>query len=386
MGALLIPAYVPTAFSGVVYAGFDPCESSPAPINRIDAALKSGKPVIVQVDWNPQAGIQTHWVVLKEKKGGDYVMYDPYKYRGDSPEKELLLTDRYFHQGKDVADAITAVVWLEKSGSVQEPPKQEKDPVPADAVTVYVAEADLALRAEPSVAGNLIKRIAQNTPLISLESKDNTLAKLGKVNKWLHVQDPAEDQGYSAAWYLAIQQSSPEPEPEPEPTPVPEPVPSGALNLVPTVDGLSLRTRPLIAPETTIKHLPISATLTSLETAAQTAKKVGVNGEWIQVRDNSGQQGYVAAWYVIIRSGSASSGGGKVGAGDLEVRTTVDGVALRKQPVIADHTLITRLGLGVMLRVTEAGGEAKIGQYNQWLQVRDSQGNQGYVAAWYISR
>ncbi len=43
------------------------CEAYPASLAQIDAAVAQGKPVILQVDWNKQAGIQTHFVLLKER-------------------------------------------------------------------------------------------------------------------------------------------------------------------------------------------------------------------------------------------------------------------------------------------------------------------------------
>ena len=93
-GALFIPSVLPYVWANCAYRDMQPCESVPAPIPLIDDAVAQGKPVILQVDWNKQAGIQTHFVLVKEKKGDDYVLYDPYKYGGDSPTKDVLLTTR----------------------------------------------------------------------------------------------------------------------------------------------------------------------------------------------------------------------------------------------------------------------------------------------------
>ena len=89
------------------------CKSSPAPVGLIDAAVAAGKPVILQVDWNKQAGIQTHFVLVKEKKDDDYILYDPYKYGGDGPSKEVLLTKRYKYNGATLATEISAVLWFD---------------------------------------------------------------------------------------------------------------------------------------------------------------------------------------------------------------------------------------------------------------------------------
>ena len=61
------------------------------------------------------------------------------------------------------------------------------------------------------------------------------------------------------------------------------------------------------------------------------------------------------------------------------------GLRLRSQPTTASDTL-TIEPAGVYLKVTEAeaAARAKVGVLNQWLQVRDGNGMQGYVAAWYV--
>jgi hypothetical protein len=108
---------------------------SPAPIAQIDAAVAAGKPVILQVDWNKQAGIQTHFVLVKEKKGNDYVLYDPYKYGGDGPDKEVLLTTRYKYNGAKLEKRSARSCGLTRTALSQpKPPKMTRVPVPADQI------------------------------------------------------------------------------------------------------------------------------------------------------------------------------------------------------------------------------------------------------------
>ncbi|HET7087385.1 MAG TPA: hypothetical protein VFL17_01925, partial [Anaerolineae bacterium] len=124
-----------------------------------------------------------------------------------------------------------------------------------------------------------------------------------------------------------------------------------------------------------------------------TRGKVGVVGQWLQVRDASGAQGYVAAWYVSTSKQAPvpppSGAGAPVGAttGTLMVQTTTPDVALRSQPVLSDQTLIKRMRFNSKLAVLEPAADAvrKVGAVNQWLKVRDSTGTEGVVAAWYIS-
>ena len=404
-GAFFIPSVLPYVWPNCAYRDMQPCENSPAPIAQIDAAVAAGKPVILQVDWNKQAGIQTHFVLVKEKKGNDYILYDPYKYGGDGPDKEVLLTSRYKYNGAKIESEISAVLWF---GSYRvlppEPPRMTRVPLPADRFILYAAEDDLALRAEPSVGGYLWKRLVMGTALNSLEPKTTARAKLGVNGQWIHVQDPNGDQGYVAAWFVTETKGQPPPAPvvatvsgdgsAPNPATLTAPavkLPPGALAFLPT-EELSFRSQPVIAPETLIRRIPPTETVICIEPANQAIPKVGVQGQWLKVRDASNRVGYVAAWYVKYASGStvqqpavaapaASSNGSP-----LRVRSTAEGIALRKQPVIGDATLIKRLPLGTELLVLEPNAETKIGRNDQWLKVKDPAGAEGYVAAWFVAR
>jgi hypothetical protein len=403
-GAFFIPSVVPLIWPNCAYRDMQPCESSPAPIAQIDAAVAAGKPVILQVDWNKQTGIQTHYVLIKEKKGNDYVLYDPYKYGGDGPNKEVLLTSRYKYNGAKLQSEISAVLWFDSYGAAPpEPPKMTKVPVPADKFTLYAAEDDLALRADPSVSGFLWKRLMNGTELISLEPKATAKAKIGVNGQWLNVQEPEGNQGYVAAWYVSQTKGKPTASasgatPSAAPTistaSTSSPLPAGAIALYP-IEELALRTQPVIAPETLIRRVPVTEQLICVEPPNQAIPKVGVTGQWLKVRDASNKDGYVAAWYVKYASGSAvqaqpatttPSAIASVNGGMLKVRATAEGVALRKQPIVSDATLIKRLPLGTELTVTEPNAEAKIGKNDQWLKVKDATGAEGVVAAWFVAR
>src|SRR5215203_2597494 len=203
-GAFFIPSILPYVWPNCAYRDMQSCESFPAPIAQIDAAVAAGKPVILQVDWNKQNGIQTHFVLVKEKKGNDYILYDPYKYPGDSTEKEVLLTTRYKYNGATLEKEISAVLWFDSySAAPPEPPKVTKVPVPTDKFVIYAAEDDLALRADGSVGGYLWKRMPLGTELICLEPKATVKAKLGVNGQWINIQDPNGDQGYVADWFVS---------------------------------------------------------------------------------------------------------------------------------------------------------------------------------------
>ncbi|MCI0553550.1 MAG: SH3 domain-containing protein, partial [Anaerolineae bacterium] len=167
-------------------------------------------------------------------------------------------------------------------------------------------------------------------------------------------------------------------------------LPAGALAFLP-IEELSFRSRPDVAPETRIRLIPVTEQLVSLEPANVVIPKVGVTGQWLKVRDATNKEGFVAAWYVKFAGGStaqfaATTTTAAVLGGPLKVRAAAEQVALRKQPVVSDATLIKRVSLGTEFTVTEPNGEAKIGKNDQWLKVKDATGTEGYVAAWFVAR
>jgi len=406
-GAFFIPSVLPYVWPNCAYRDMQPCEAFPAPVDQIDAAVAQGKPVILQVDWNKQAGIQTHFVLVKERKGDDYSLYDPYKYPGDAPGKDVLLTTRYKYNGAKLASEISAVLWFNAySATPPEPPKVEKVPLPAKEFILYVMEDDLSLRAEPSTTGYLWKRMMLGAELICLEEKAQVKAKLGVQGQWIQVQDPEGDQGYVAAWYVSDKKNPPAtpptitpsasaapapaaPKPGAAPAPAAPkpaaPVPPGAIALFP-LEELSFRSQPVVADTTLIRRVPPTEQLVSVEPASQTIAKVGVQNQWVKVRDAQGKEGYVAAWYVKYAGGAnaAAAAAAPAVAKTGVVRTTVEMVSLRKQPVVSDASLIKRVPLNYEFTITEAGGDKKVGANDQWIKVKDA-AHEGYVAAWFVS-
>ena len=153
------------------------------------------------------------------------------------------------------------------------------------------------------------------------------------------------------------------------------------------IEELSMRSQPLIAPETLMRRVPVTEMLVSTEPASAAIPKVGVVNQWLKVRDASNKEGFVAAWYVKYASGTQTPASSAPATGGvLKVKATAEGIALRKMPIVSDSTLIKRLPLGTEFTVTETGGEAKVGKNDQWLKVKDPTGTEGYVAAWFVAR
>lgn len=409
-GAFFVPSVLPFVFPNVAYKGMQPCESSPAPIAQIDAAVAAGKPVILQVDWNKDAGIQTHFVLVKERKGDDYVLYDPYLYKGDGPDKEVLLTRRYRYNGQTLEKEISGVLWFDGT-TPPPPPTQTKLPLPAEKFVVYVVQDDLALRAQPSPAGYLWKRMRSGVELICLEDKSTAQPKIGVQGQWLQVQDDKGDQGFCAAWFVAATRGAPAAPAATPTTPAAATpaVPPGALMLLPT-EELSFRTRPVVSPDTLIRRLPVTEQLICLEPSNAAIAKVGVTNQWLNVRDTRGRDGFVAAWFVKYASGStaqaqaqpaaatpATPAAGTVAAapatlitpassGAIRVKAVAEGLAFRTQPVFSDATLIRRLPLGSELTLVNASDSSLIGSNQHYIRVKDNTGKEGFVAAWFVAR
>lgn len=400
MGALVMPSVMPKVVSQVRFVKYIPCQDQPAPLAEIDAALAADKPVIVEVDYSPAQGLQNHWVVIYAKKGDDYLIRDPWPYPPET--KEVLLTQRYGFAGSP-AEVIQGAIWFDGTGTAPTPamPRPTPKAINDTGFAVYAAADDLALRQEPLISdANLIKRLPLNAKLFVLEPAQTAKSKIGVVNQWLKVQEASEGyEGYVAAWYVAAaQQEAPLPETMSAKTGPPSS--EDRLIVYATSDGLALRTQPVISDATLIKRLPLNTEFVVLEPSAQARLKIGVNGQWLKVRDVEGAEGYVAAWYLSLARqepplgvavtppspGQTPSAAMPQPSIQTVVRTIAEGLALRSQPLVVETNLIKRLPFGAELLVLEetSAAEKKIGMVNQWLKVRDSGGAEGYVAAWYV--
>lgn len=382
IGELIIPAAIPRVLPGMIFRDFMRCADTPAPMERIDAALAAGWPVIVELDYDPKPDLQNHWVVLYDKQDGDYLLQDPWPFPPEAGP--VRLSKSRFAFAGTAAKIITAVVWMEG-------PRQPVNK-PEGSVRVYTTVDGLALRSAPVIApANLVKRVPLLEELYSLEPVDDTLFKVGTANQWLHVQDAEGVQAYTAAWYLNTKREVPGEPPAPPPATQGEP-----LKIYASVDQLALRSQPVVSPETLLMRLPIGCELTTLEPPADVVRKVGVLDLWLKVKIPAGDEGFVAAWYTTVVQ---PLGLGPVGiplsappapAGppkeDFHVITTVPALALRTQPQISPDTMIKRVPFLTKLLVLEPAEEArqKIGGSGQWLKVRDPSNDDGFIAAWFV--
>lgn len=278
----------------------------PAPMGDIDAWLAAGKPIIVEVDYAPDAGIQNHWIVIYAKQGEDYLIHDPWrgarnnetlvqKYGfGGTPTQ--LINRVMFIDGKPVAGGVPAAPPQPAKPPTQ-PPATPPNPPTTTATpgfTVVSLVSALTLRTQPHIAETtVIKRLPPNAKLAVLEG-DIAKSKVGVQNQWLKVRDIEGQEGFVAAWYVSLAE---DPVLGARETPTQPPDKPKSLIVRTSVESVTLRNQPVIAPETVIKLLPLNTELRVLE-EGMPETKIGVQNQWLQVQDLQGTTGYVAAWLV----------------------------------------------------------------------------------------
>lgn len=373
------------------------CGGASAPLAEIDANIAQGLPAIIEVDWSPQPGVQTHYMVVYAKDGSDYLVYDPYPFPVANGQIKLTASKYAQVAGtKDPARIITGVFFTRGPAQVTPPTPPQLDKGIYASFSVFASADDLALRSQPVIADyTLLKRYPANTEFKILEADAAAGPKVGKQDTWLPIKAPDGAQGYVAAWLVSKTKTSAAPVPN-MPPPAPAPLPKDAPVVKTNVDGLKLRSKPDNTDATILKMYPIGTELKCLESGVDVKRKVGTNFEWLNVSDVEGKQGVVAAWYVSIVSLGAfgpeaqrQTGGPSFSIDEippLVLRTTEDSVAMRSKPFISKNTLIQRLPKGAELIPLGKQDTAaqKVGKSGKWIRVQDVKGNKGHVAAWLL--
>src|ERR1700690_3367288 len=193
--------------------GLTLCANTDAPISQITASLASGQPVIVEVDFSPAAGLQTHWVLLYASQGNDFLMLDPWPYPSDT--QPVTLMSRFSH-GQTLQRTIKAVAWYQYStnapvpaptpGGSTPPPTNAPLPTPVvtDLVIQVIATATAGIKLHTQASQDSIANYAElpGNPLNVIEAKAGAQAKIGQNGQWIYVQDPQGHQGFVAAWLV----------------------------------------------------------------------------------------------------------------------------------------------------------------------------------------
>ena len=165
---------------------------------------------------------------------------------------------------------------------------------------------------------------------------------------------------------------------------------------------LALRSQTVIADNTLLNRYALDTQFKVLESDSAANSKIGQQNQWLAVQAPDGVQGYTAAWLLSktkstaaasttpatpAPAASTSSTTSPSSTGTATVKTAVDGLKLRSRPDFTDQTVLAMYPLGTLLKTLEplATVQSKVGTVYQWLQVVDSSGKQGVVAAWYVT-
>jgi hypothetical protein len=214
------------------------CETTDAPLDRINAALDAGQPVVVRVDASPNPGLQWHYVLLYARKDDDYLMLDPWPYQPGIAKEDFLM--KRYSQGRSLKQAIQQVLLYEVTGAggpITTPSSSTTtgttstqpttSPTPTSGVYARVMDSvtwglNIRTSADTSSMANVVVTVPAGTQLMLLDSDD--AAKIGKNDKWVRVREPGGKEGLAAAWFLEkVGAAAPAPTTEPDPGPVNEP-------------------------------------------------------------------------------------------------------------------------------------------------------------------
>ncbi|MGC9521134.1 MAG: peptidoglycan DD-metalloendopeptidase family protein [Anaerolineae bacterium] len=257
-------------------------------------------------------------------------------------------------------------------------------PVPSVRVAVVSREAGFAnVHALPHEGSDLVTRVDHEAPLDALESAYVVRHKAGREGQWLWVRTPTGQIGWVAAQYVeVIEAEAPDP---------PETLANVTFVVVNTRDdNLILRAGPGTDCEE-LARFPHGTTLRALEDGETVEAKVGTRGAWLHVQAPTAQIGYCAAWYLKLKpfTGKPVIPAPPVGepTSYVVVESPDLGLRLRAGPG-REHERIWWMPHKTVLESLEdpfvTGG--RLGRRGEWLHVRTPALQEGYAAAWYLSR
>jgi len=302
-------------------------------------------------------------------------------------------------------------------------------------VSPKVDDRGLRLRSQPDLHGSIVTILQVGEMVETLDTENLVLASLGSKDKWMHVRTSKGLAGYCAAWLLT------------DPVVVNKlQIPEQTVLLVRVSDQIGssyLRLR--LQPESianTLASEPSGTILGVLEPRAIAQPRIGMYGQWLQVQDPQGRQGFVSAYYVqeysppvpgpvsavqedqdtelipitdlpVLRPARTAQVKEmdpeltplpaiqrQVGESELmsfsemspkSLRVKVSNsvgarsLRLRSTPSLSGPVLGV-LPADTQLAILEPEEQAltKLGVFNQWLNVKDNNDRQGYVAAWFV--
>ncbi len=169
-----------------------------------------------------------------------------------------------------------------------------------------------------------------------------------------------------------------------------------AILLTPTFD-LNVREGPGTDHDIIDEAMP-GDQLAALDPPEVTMANLGINGQWIRVQTPSGQDGWVAAWFVALAPPEspgipaalpedADSAPMTALAITELLLTPLEGINVREGPS-TDHDVIDGVWPGDRLESLESleVSMAKLGSAGKWLNIRTPKGHNGWAAAWLVRR
>jgi hypothetical protein len=260
----------------------------PPALEDIDAALANDMPVIVKVDASPAPNLQQHWILLVDKVDNDYLMVDPFALPAQNKPAHLSKSAYNFAGGADriVLDTVFY------TGKPQQIPKNR----PSGPLVVFADASDgLILRKEARQAKDtVIDTMQQGIKMVCLEAPDIAFAKVGQKGAWLQVQRVTDNQiGFVMAEFVSVAQDPPAAVKTVRET---LGLPPDAPVVHATGDGLDLRSTTDLAGDNILKHVPAGAQFAVLDPPEIIDLIVGVEGQWLSVKDGEGVQGFAPGW------------------------------------------------------------------------------------------
>lgn len=148
------------------------------------------------------------------------------------------------------------------------------------------------------------------------------------------------------------------------------------LTLKPDVSALRLREAPVNGK--LLGQISPGEIVESVESTAETRRKLGADGQWLQVRRADGLLAYCAGWLLAAVDSLPD-------ADDTVLLSPAnDGLRLREAPVTGNP--IGQVNKSDVLTSLEAASitASKVGAKDQWLRVRTAAGVEAYAAAWLL--
>ena len=248
--------------------------------------------------------------------------------------------------------------YLKDSPAVE--PEPEVGPLPPPSGVEAFTSFELNLRAGPTTESRVIAGLPAGERLQVLGKAEEVRPKIGQPGQWLAVLTASGQGGYAAAWFL--QDTG-------------QVFPPSDLVIYPD-DQVNLRAGPGTAFDL-LAVLTLNDALTVLGDADLARGRLGKQNEWIQVQTAKGQRGFVAAWLVHATGQNPPASGLTV--------YPIEWVNLRARPSTQDNILAVATNSDALTVLGDpAAAQAKLGQADQWLNVRTPGGISGYVAAWLV--